>query len=229
MERFSVPFEDFELAGDLVAKKAEKPSTIFLHGAGQSNRGRWQHLREALFVRGIGSYAFDFIGHGETGGELTASSLEWRTNQVLQVVKTLNISPPLTLIGSSMGAYTALKVSQKISVKTFVFLVPAMYSRDVYNINFGPQFSIIRKSGSWQNSDAWDILAQFSGQLLIIGAEKDETVPRELTQKLYDSASRATKRELYFVPNSSHALGQFMRENPAEKEKVASLIARFCA
>jgi len=212
-----------------MAKTGERPSTIFFHGAGQSSRARWQHLREALFMRGMGSYAFDFIGHGETGGELTSSSLERRTNQAVQVIKTLYISPPLTLIGSSMGAYTALKVSEKIPAGTFIFVVPAMYDGDVYGIHFGPEFSIIRKPDSWRNSDAWGILAQFSGKLLIIGAGKDETVPRELTQKIYDSASRAAKRELYFVPGSSHFLGQFMRDNPAEKERIASLIAKFCA
>jgi pimeloyl-ACP methyl ester carboxylesterase len=98
MDKFSVPFENTKLIGDVMMYGDEKPSVLVLHGAGNANRARWQLLREALLKEGIGSYAFDFVGHGETGGELTSSSLEHRANQVLHVVKALNIPMPLTII-----------------------------------------------------------------------------------------------------------------------------------
>lgn len=228
MKRFSVPFENTKLIGDLLGTKEDKKKVLFLHGAGQSNRARWQLLREELLQHGIGSYAFDFIGHGDTGGDISSSSLARRTDQALQFIKTLNIPLPLIIIGSSMGTYTALKISEKISTQNLIFLVPAIYDESAYAITFGTQFTeAIRKSMSWNNSDAWKILENFKGRLLIIGAEKDETVPRELTQKIYDSAPHA-EREVYFVPESSHSLGQFMKHNPVEKGKIISLIVKFC-
>ena len=222
-----MPFEDSKLVGDSMSIQGLPPHVLLLHGAGVSNRERWQSFRDSLLARGIGSCAFDFIGHGETGGAIASSSLKRRTDQAIQFIRTAKIPTPLTLIGSSMGAYTALKVSQFFPVDKLIFLVPGMYSRDLYNINFGDKFSeIIRKNRSWENSDAWEILSSFTGEILVIGAEKDETVPRELTQKIYDSAVGASSKELYFVPGSSHGLGKFLEENEDERNRVVSLIAK---
>lgn len=229
MQRLVIPFEGVELQGDVFSAGDTKPRVLLIHGAGNSSRARYRKLRELLFAQGIGSYAFDLIGHGETGGVLSSSSIERRTKQVMQVIETLAIPQPLTLIGTSMGAYTALKVLEKVPVDTLVFLIPAIYDRDAYRVPFGEQFSeIIRRPKSWENSDAWEILAGFKGKLLVIGAAEDQTVPRELTQKIYDSASRATKKEIYFVPGASHLLMKTLEENQAEMTKVISLIASFC-
>lgn len=225
---FFVPFENTKLIGDVMMSGEEQPTVLFLHGAGESSRARWQLLREALLAQGIGSYAFDFVGHGETGGELTSSSLEHRTNQALQVIKELKIPTPLTIIGASMGAYVGLEVSERVPVECLVFFVPAMYDRTGFKVNFGPQFSeIIRRPKSWDNSDAWEILGRFQGKLLVIGAGKDATVPRELTQRIYDSASHTKKRELHFLSDAPHGITQFMKDYPNEFECAVSLIMNF--
>jgi uncharacterized protein len=228
MDKFSIPFEDTKLAGDVMMHGNEKSSVLVLHGAGNASRARWQTLREKLLERGIGSYAFDFVGHGETGGELTSSSLRHRTAQALQVIKDLGIPTPLTIIGSSMGAYVGLKISETIPVESLIFFVPAMYDRTGYKVNFGPQFSeIIRQPRSWNNSDAWETLEKFTGKLLVIGGGKDETVPHELTQKIYDSATHAAKREIHFINESSHQIARFLIENPDELDKTIALIMNF--
>jgi len=127
-----------------------------------------------------------------------------------------------------MGAYTALKVSEQVPVKALIFLVPAMYDQDAYTIHFGPQFTeIIRKPKSWYHSDAWDVLAKFSGKLLVVAGKNDNVVPQELTEKIYDVATRATRREIYWT-NSSHALGDFIRDHADDREKIVSMIAEFC-
>lgn len=220
----AIPFEDTKLIGDVLSVGEEQPHTLFLHGAGSSSRERWRSLMDSLLADGIGSYAFDFIGHGETGGDMFSSSLKRRTEQALEFIKVEKIPTPLTLIGSSMGAYTALKVSQSIPTDTLFFFVPAMYNRDLYEIKFGPQFTVTIRLGNWEGSDAWEILSSFTGKLLVVGAEKDETVPKALTQKIYDSATHARSRKLYFVPEASHALGKFLQNNKAEMDKVISLI-----
>ncbi|HUC02221.1 MAG TPA: alpha/beta fold hydrolase [Candidatus Paceibacterota bacterium] len=225
---FSVPFEHTKLLGDTMSAVEEKPSVLFFHGAGTSSRMRWQGIGELLLAQGIGSYAFDFIGHGETGGDMSSSSLASRTKQALAVVEAIKIPTPLTLIGASMGAYTALKVSEKIPVSKIIFFVPAMYDRELYEIPFGPQFTeMIRKPNSWQNSDAWAILGEFTGKLLIIAADKDETVPKEITQKIYDSAVRAEERKLYYVPGAPHQVLRALDKDPDEMKKVVSMIADF--
>src|SRR5258708_18562704 len=104
----SVPFESQKIVGDVLG---DNPCLIILHGAGVYNRARYTNLRQFLFSNGISSCAFDFIGHGETGGELSSSSLELRTKVAQEVLKHLDLPKPISVLGSSMGAYTAIRLS----------------------------------------------------------------------------------------------------------------------
>jgi len=63
---FQIPFGTHILVGDVMAY-GTMVNLLILHGAGQSDRARFRMLREYFVERGIGSAAFDFIGHGETG------------------------------------------------------------------------------------------------------------------------------------------------------------------
>jgi hypothetical protein len=78
-------FESHTLIGDILSP-GNSPQVLVLHGAGNSNRGRFRTLREELFAKGISSAAFDFVGHGDTGGDLKNSSLSSRTRQACRVV-----------------------------------------------------------------------------------------------------------------------------------------------
>ena len=101
---FKIGFEGHTLVGDVIPDDPV-PQVLVLHGAGDSHRGRFQWLREYLFAREISSVAFDFVGHGDTGGDLKSSSLGSRTRQACCIVKALNIQQPLAVIGASMSAY----------------------------------------------------------------------------------------------------------------------------
>ena len=71
---------------------------------------RFDKLRKSLFNRKISSCAFDFIGHGETAGDITASSLESRVKQALAVVENQKLLQPLSVIASSMSGYVEIKL-----------------------------------------------------------------------------------------------------------------------
>ena len=74
-------------------------------------------LRELLFKNGISSCAFDFIGHGETAGDITTSSLEIRVKQVLAVVQSQALPQPLSIVASSMSGHIAIKLSEFLNIK----------------------------------------------------------------------------------------------------------------
>ncbi len=80
-----VEFEAFTLKGDII-ETSQKPHLLVLHGAGKSQRHVFRSIRHELYRRGIGSAAFDCIGHGETGGHLEGSSLKSRTEQASQFI-----------------------------------------------------------------------------------------------------------------------------------------------
>ncbi len=69
------------------------------------------------------------------------------------------------LIAASMGAYTAIRLTEIVSVKNLVLLVPAAYTPRAYHLPFGPAFSAaIRIPCSWKESDAYPILENFKGK-----------------------------------------------------------------
>ena len=214
---FQVNFGSSTLIGDVHGPK-NSPRVLVLHGAGNSNRGRFQMLREELLAKGISSIAFDFVGHGDTGGDLKSSSLSSRTRQTCRVVDSLNLQQPFAVIGASMSAYTAVKLLEHFHIKSLILLVPAMYTSQAYTTSFNRGFSdIIRQPQSWVQSDAWRLLADYTGRLLIVAGENDQIIPRDVINRIYDSAVNAAERKLYIAPQASHFVFTDLRENdPAE-------------
>lgn len=205
---FQLPFNKHVLKGDRYRKECE---AIVLHGAGKSSMNRFVRLRESLNDNGIPSSSFDFIGHGETGGNISDSTLHGRTDQAATVIRHTCIEP-LTLIAASMSGYTAIKLTEVFAVSNLILLVPAVYTPRAYDLSFGSEFSAaIRIPGSWQESDAFSIISIFKGNLLIIAAEVDNVIPMEVIERIYSSAKNARNRHLHIVPNSRH-VSLFPRE-----------------
>jgi pimeloyl-ACP methyl ester carboxylesterase len=214
-----VDFEAHTLIGDVLGQTLP-PQVLVLHGAGNSNRGRFRTLREELFAKGISSVAFDFVGHGDTGGDLKSSSLSSRTRQACRVVDSLDLQQPFSVIGASMSAYTSVKLLERFRIKSLILLVPAMYTSLAYSIPFNRGFSdIIRQPQSWVQSDAWRLLADYTGRLLIVAGENDQIVPRDVLNRIYDSAVNAAERELYIAPNASHFVFTDLRDNDPDEFK----------
>ena len=176
---FELEFCSYKIYGDVIDGDQV---LLFLHGAGRSSRLSFDAIRERLALRSIGSVAFDFIGHGNSSGELSNSSLEIRTMTALHVVENVCADKEkLSLFGASMGAYNAVKITELVPIQSLLLLVPAMYDKAAYDVHFGKDFSeIIRKESSWSRSDAWSILRDFSGGVGLITAEGDEVIPNEV-------------------------------------------------
>jgi len=219
---FELPFGDHVLRGDACA---EDCTTLVLHGAGGSCRDRFAPLRDALNERGMPSASFDFVGHGETGGSLLGSSLSERTEQAAAVIRHA-CREPLTIIGASMSAYTAIRLTEIFTVEDLVLLVPAVYTAVAYDLPFGPHFSAaIRVPDSWRRSDAFGILSRFTGNLLIIAAERDQVIPSGLVERVLDSAERARVRRLHVVPRAGH-VGLFADDR--EFARALDLMQQVC-
>ncbi len=222
---FSVDFQGTRLRGD--ATHGAQANVLLLHGAGASARNKFAILRHALEERGVGMTCFDCLGHGETGGEMGESSLESRTRQAQAVIATRELRAPLALMGFSMGAYNAIRLTQTHEVASLILIVPGVYTPAAYSLSFGPQFSsAIRRERSWEDSDAWEILAQFRGRLLVIAAGNDAVIPREIPERLAASSVNAAWRHLLVVPDTEHRhLFSPLRERPQEFAEAMGLIA----
>ena len=219
---FSVDFESTKLVGDIMPATAQ-PNILVLHGAGNSNRARYDYLRLPLAKDGLSTCAFDMVGHGDTGGSLASSNLHDRTDQAKEVINKQMSDGPIGIIGGSMGGYTAVKLCEEHPVDRLVLVVPAAYTESAYDLNFDEEFSReIREKDSWRKSDAWRIIAKFTGQLLIVAAENDEVIPRAIPELLFESAVSAKQRKLIFIPGATHALNRFLAD-PANQTQFSEV------
>jgi len=224
---FRVPFDGHVLVGDVMAGEGP-PRLLVLHGAGTSCRERFRELREHFAARGIGSVAFDCIGHGDTGGDLKATSLRSRTEQACAVIETIGPPRPLSVLAASMGGYTAVTLLPRYQVESLILVGPAMYATEAYAVPFGAGFTeIIRRPRSWERSDAWALLAQFTGRLLIVAGEHDAIIPPDVIRNIHNSARQAGERTLYVAQGASHLIITDLRAHaPDQLDRVLDLMTR---
>ncbi|NVD71362.1 alpha/beta hydrolase [Duganella sp. BJB1802] len=223
---FDVAYEGHVLKGDQYVG-ADSNRVLYLHGAGASTRRGHHLLRGALQQRGVGSTCFDCIGHGDTGGALAQSSVASRTRQAQTVVAARGVPEPLAIIGASMGAYNAIRMTQSHRVDALVLIVPGVYTPSAYEVPFGPEFSaVIRRERSWADSDAWEILSRFEGRLLVIAAEHDATIPLEIPERLVAAAANAQSSRLRIVQGAEHnRLWSLLEEDPASFAAAVDMVA----
>ena len=223
---FSVPCSGNGIKGDIFPG-SQRVQALLIHGAGSSDRGRFAPVRKALLERGIGSTAFDCIGHGETGGLPAESSLASRTQQAEAVIEAGHCrAERLAVFGTSMGAYNAIKLLEKRAVDALVLVVPGVYTPKAYELPFGSGFSAaIRKERSWDESDAWALLEKFTGRLLVVAAEHDTVIPSEIPERLVGAACQSSWRKLHVVAGAAHnQLFSQLAEQPARFDEVMELI-----
>ncbi len=201
-------------------------SVLCLHGGGR-DRTVYANMRQRLLERGMTSVALDFPGQGESDGPLDGSSLRVRTEAAIEIIKRHGMKEPLTVFGISMGAYTAVKLTELYQVEHLILLVPAAYAADAYDLSFGTTFTDrIRMLKSWEATDSFGILSKFTGRLLIIVGGLDEIIPRELVDRLLASAVNAKKKELMVFEHASHQMLGYLEENADEEERFLAAFNR---
>jgi pimeloyl-ACP methyl ester carboxylesterase len=206
----------------------EPPRLLVLHGAGQSCRERFRQLRGHFLTHGIGSVAFDCIGHGDTGGDLRSTSLKSRTEQACAVIEAVELPKPFSILAASMGGYTAVTLLPRYDIDRLILIGPAMYAAEAYAVPFNAGFTeIIRRPDSWKASDAWALLSRFTGRLLIIVGENDAVIPPGVIRNIYDSARHAKERTLHVAPGVSHLIITDLRARaPDQLDRVLDLMTR---
>ena len=155
------------------------------------------------------------------------SSLSCRTRQAEAVLDSQPGAAPLAVIGISMGAYNAIKLLETRVVAALVLVVPGVYTPAAYDLPFGPVFSAaIRRERSWADTDAWRLLEQYPGRLLVIAAENDAVIPAEIPRRLVEAARITAWRRLHVVPGAQHnRLFSLLVERPEEFENTMAMVA----
>ncbi len=124
------------LCGVLEMPAPDAPIVILSHGfASSKDSGTYTTIAPALATAGIGSFRFDFYGHGESGGEFSKITLTEGVEDVKAAyayLKTRFPSSPLGLLGSSFGGACSFYAAASLDVKGCVLLCPAILYKERY-------------------------------------------------------------------------------------------------
>lgn len=225
MTPFELYFEGKVIQGDVLEATAGDSTFLFLHGGGKDRR-RFTTIRNALCTTfGISSVAFDFINHGESSQNPEFDSLEYRTQQAKGVIDRFFDHKPLAIVASSMGGYIAMKLTALYPVDHLVLIVPAVYNRNAYTAKFRTEFTeCIRRKDSWINTDAWELLEKYTGNLLLFSAENDEVVPKPIASYIFNTAICAKSRKHIEIPESGHKIIPFITAHPQYLDMLSNQI-----
>lgn len=212
LRAFSIPVRDYKLHVSYFGPTDQ--TALLLHGGGDSSSDKILPLRKDLAERGIGTLALDHLGHGRTGGDLARASLQRRVEEAVAAINHVRPSNLLGSVSMSMGGYVAVRVHRQIGLPAMVLIAPAMYDAAAYAIPFGAGFTeVIRAPRSYDRSDAWDVLAGFTGALLVVAGQEDSVIPREVIHRCHDTA-RIAMRELILLDGVDHFVMTRLRTGP---------------
>lgn len=226
MKTFELTFDGKTIQGDTLRGTKEEVNALFLHGAGAANRHRFTPLRDELCTTfGISSVAFDFINHGASSQNPEFDSLAYRTNQAKVVIEQFLADKPFSVVASSMGGYIALKLTEIYHVATLVLIVPAVYNRNAYEAVFKTEFTErIRRKDSWVNTDAWELLEKYTGNLLVVSAENDKVIPKPIVNYIFNMAINTKSRKHVEIPEASHQILKFINTHQRYCNSLSSQI-----
>ena len=225
-----MPFGRHLLVGDRLTPPTTVGTALILHGAGQSTAAGFAELRAYLGAQHIETLVFDCVGHGKTGGAQLGTTLAERVDQLATVVQAQKLGThPFTLMGFSMGAYVAMKSAAALGAERLCLAIPAAYAPQAFSVPFGPQFSaVLRAPRSWEHSDAFDLVSTYTGDLLVISAEQDLSIPHEIPRRYCAEARKARSTKHHIVARAGHDLSAHYDAEPAAREMAYRDIAALC-
>lgn len=226
-ELFFVEFGHTYIHGNVLGALNKKtPDILFLHGNTPSEEASDFFLLRQLLLRqsGISSCAFDFVGHGNTGGDWAQSSLSHRTQQAADIVNACFDSQPFTVVAVGMGAYTAIKLSELFPIANLVLVMPSVYATEVYSTCFGEEeaYSAVNLPMHWERTDAWSVIEKFRGGISIVGASEDTATFSGVISRLYSHSIRASGRQALEVTSGGNA-AQLLKPSNEDSSVVVRL------
>lgn len=187
---------------------------LVLHGAGSCKESHFDFCRAAR-AEGFAALAFDVRGHGESEGDLGAGVLD----DLAAMAGELPAGVPLALRGSSMGGYLAIVGAAHVGARAIVAICPAPAEGLLRGLRAGrfdfradhPALSaFLSEHDDLHEASAW------TGGLLLLHAEGDESVPYTHSVALDTAAVDAAPRRLILLPGGHHRSIQHDPELQAE-------------
>ncbi len=213
----SLTVDGEQLSLSLFPSNDHREWCVSLHGGGPSSRLTTEYLAETFVNHGISFCSFDFSGSGTSSGVLAEASLEKRLNEALAVIDSLG-GKVGTVIGSSMGGYLALKVTERRAVERLMLFGPAAYSIQAWALPFGDGFTEeLRRPNSFLETDARTLCERFRGTAVVVWGERDEVIPAPVRTLYSQSFTGARTFREIVIPGCPHPVHRWLADRPRER------------
>jgi len=224
----------YNLSGTIIKPDGSEkvPAVVFYHGMISQSKPR--HLERALKLSktGIGSLCFDFSGCGESDGKLGELSIkDFLNDAILAFDLLLNQNfvdkDKIGICGHSFGGGLGALVSEKRNVKSMVLQAPAVYENEWFEGELHWDDKTLKARKKYRFSDnSLDnryirAIEKYTGDLLVVGCELDDTCPANIINGYYEHAGSENKK-IEWIKAADHSL-----HNPGTNEKYTEIMTNW--
>lgn len=216
LETVEIPVDREHLQGTLLSPAPALPAVLFVHGWGGSQEHDLVRAREAAGL-GCVCLTFDLRGHEATAGLWETVSRELNLSDLVAAYDWLaardNVDPAsIAVVGISYGGYLAALLTALRPVRWLALRSPAIYKDAGWRLpkrqlHADPDLPGFRRRPLRPGQNrALTAAARFRGDVLLVEAEHDATVPAQVIdnyRKAFANAHSLTSRRL---AGADHAL-----------------------
>lgn len=226
-EALEFTVHDQKLRGNIYwAEKPKNLAVLFLHGwTGRPNEDAAKFIAE----NGYCSMTFSLSGHNDSEGRLEDQTRQKSLQEVLAAydyfVSKLSAGTKICVAGNSYGGYLALLLSSERSVDCLQLRVPANYIDEGFEgsrLGEGAENPIVamwrKKKLNYTATRALSAMHNFVGQVQILEAELDDTVPHQTVQNYADALQDKSKLDYHLMKGWPHSMGSDKARNKYYQE-----------
>lgn len=203
--------------------KGPFPGVIFFHGSGGVGEVHFETAK-MLSEQGIVGFHFNYRGAGESEGKFEDQTVEMGLLDGKAAVEFFLKQPGLDrqrlgFVGGSFGGYVAAMLVNKFDIKSVVLEAPASYSPKA--LDEQRDFDRGLKLG-FKDSESYREIEKYTGQLMVQICEFDDVLPEGMVQLYFESAKKASKKELYIIKGAKHRLSIQPKQKRDSQNKIIS-------
>lgn len=176
------------LAYTLVTRGQPADTLIVRCGGNASTRQRSGYRYTVVAIPYGDVLLFDYPGYGETGGEATTQRFQAVAGELAALVREKAKGRKIVLWGHSLGGLVCSELAAQLpETDGLIIETSARNAREVahaWTPWYAAPFVRIEVAESLGDIDVANTLKGFEGPVLVLGGEKDETLPVQLARSL---------------------------------------------